>query len=236
MWIWIACIVGAYLIGAIPFGVIIARSRGIDIRQHGSRNIGATNVGRVLGKKYGIICFVLDCLKGAVPVLAAGVLTGTITAAARDISHSDMWLWLGVAIAAVLGHMFPVYVQLQGGKGVATGFGALLAMWPLLTLPAIVALTVWFFVLKATRYMAIASMTGALSLPIATAVQALLRDDRDAAAALNDVLPMIVVTTVLALLVVWRHRSNIGRLVAGTEPKMGTLAKPVSADDDHSTR
>lgn len=229
-WTWAACIIGAYLIGSIPFGVIIARARGIDIRQHGSKNIGATNVGRVLGRRLGVLCFVLDTLKGAVPVLVSGLVTGVARQRTSEFTQPEMCLWLAVAIAAVLGHMFPLYARLRGGKGVATGFGALVAMWPMLTWPALAALAVWFIVLRTWRYMALASMCGAITLPIASAVIAV-ADAEDPATALGHFSPVIIITAALALLVVWRHRDNVSRLLAGTESKVGGRAS--GAEETH---
>src|SRR5436190_12855682 len=103
---WMACILGAYLVGSIPFGVIIGRARGVNIREIGSKNIGATNVARVLGKKLGVLCFALDFLKGAAPVLVAGLLADTLSRSpidpdpAKRLSQTDMWMWLAVAAAA----------------------------------------------------------------------------------------------------------------------------------------
>jgi len=220
MWMWLACIVGAYVVGSIPFGVLLARSRGVDIRAHGSRNIGATNVGRVLGTKLGLLCFALDCLKGAVPVAVAGLVTGVMQQQTAAMQQRDMWLWLAVAVAAVLGHMCSIFLGLRGGKGVATGFGGLVSMWPLLTVPALAALIVWFTVLKSTRYMAMASMSGAVTLPVAFAVLTVVRAD-DVSRQLAHGRPVLAVTSLLALMVIYRHRSNIARLLRGEEPKMG---------------
>lgn len=221
IWVWTACIAAAYVAGSIPFGVMLGKTRGVDIRRHGSQNIGATNVGRLLGRKLGILCFALDCLKGAAPVLVAGLATGTLTQRPADIAQREMWLWLAVAVAAVAGHMFSIFLALRGGKGVATGFGALVAMWPLLTLPAVGALIVWFIVLRLTRYMAVASMCGAVTLPIAFAVSITLRSPDTAADRLAHASPVLAVTTLLAALVIYRHRTNIARLMRGAEPKMG---------------
>ena len=137
----------AYLVGAIPFGVLLGQLHGIDIREHGSRNIGATNVGRVLGRRWGILCFVLDALKGALPVLAAGATAGILGASAETVGAATLGWWLLVVAAALLGHMWSPFLKFTGGKGVATGFGALAAFWPLLAWPAFVAFGVWLVVL-----------------------------------------------------------------------------------------
>ena len=110
-----ALVIGAYLLGAIPFGLLIGRARGVDVRTQGSRNIGATNVGRVLGRKWGYLCLALDILKGFVPTLSAALLLRGDRADPRQ-----QLLVLLVAVAAVLGHVFPVYLGFRGGKGVAT--------------------------------------------------------------------------------------------------------------------
>lgn len=214
----------AYLAGSVPFGFLIARARGPDIRQHGSGNIGATNVGRVLGKKWGRICLVLDILKGVVPVLAAGAAMGMIGGAgageggpeARGFwGSADDWLWLGVAAAAVLGHMFPVWLRLKGGKGVATGLGAMLGVFPVLTAAGAVALVAWLVSARLTRYVSVSSCVAAVALPAAVLVE------RWAAPGWGANGAHLVVASGLAALVIWRHRGNLQRLAAGTEPRIG---------------
>ena len=205
-------LIAAYLAGSIPFGLLMGFARGVDIRTRGSGNIGATNAMRVLGKPLGIVCFLLDVLKGAVPVLIVGSIEGFF--GRRDLSMAESWLWVGVAVFTVLGHCFPVWLRFKGGKGVATGFGAMLAAWPITTPAAVVGFVVWFATVRITRYVSLASMLGACSLPIGIA----LRGD------LTNTLPFVLVTGLLALLVIWRHRSNIQRLMKGEEPKSGTRA------------
>ena len=222
--LWGACIGGAYLVGSIPFGVLIGRAKGIDIRQHGSRNVGATNVGRVLGRRLGLVCFFLDLLKGAVPVLAAGVAGGVIGREPVDpgLAPLAIWLWLAVATAAVTGHMASVFLGFDGGKGVATGFGAMLAMWPLLTFPALGALLVWYAVVRLTRYVSLASMLAAVSMPLWYSAWSLPLAGPDMFPSLARTGPPLIATAALACLVVWRHRANIGRLRRGEEPKIGS--------------
>ncbi|MEE9129929.1 MAG: glycerol-3-phosphate 1-O-acyltransferase PlsY [Phycisphaerales bacterium] len=222
--IWVLCIGGAYILGSIPFGYLLGRARGLDIRQHGSKNVGATNVGRVLGRRLGLMCFMLDTAKGAVPVVVAGVLNDLITQPITSITPSQMWLWLAVPCASVLGHMYSMFLGLRGGKGVATGFGGMLAMWPLLTFPALGVMVIWYGVLRLTRYVSVASMTASLSLPVAYLVRVLPPDamDVELSQTLDRVWqtsPPLMVTTVLALLIVYQHRSNIARLRRGEEPK-----------------
>jgi len=225
-WQWLVAIAGAYVIGSIPFGVIIGKSQGVDIRTQGSRNVGATNVGRVLGKKWGLLCFLLDLAKGAIPVVVSGAVLGTLNVSVAQLSVEQQWLWLGVAVAAVVGHMFSLFLGFAGGKGVATAFGAMLAMWPVLTFPALGAAVVWYAALRITHYVSVASMLGALSVPVGylLAVMPQAAFDQpwaDTFAALKHASPAFVVTLLLALAVVFKHRSNIARLRRGEEPKAG---------------
>ena len=122
---WVPFVLLAYLCGSIPMGLCIGFSRGMDIRTQGSRNIGATNCGRVLGRPWGVLCFILDVLKGLGPVLGAGLVLGY--AGRSDLGSSEAWQWLCIAAAAVLGHVFPVWLKFQGGKGVATSVGMMIA-------------------------------------------------------------------------------------------------------------
>ena len=168
----------------------------------------------MLGKKWGILCFVLDVAKGLGPVLGAGFALGL--SGKTPLEPGEAWRWLAVALAAVLGHMFPVWLKFKGGKGVATGLGVLLGFWPMLTLPSLAAFATWAVVLLACRYMSVASMTGAVLIPLYLAIWATMVG-RD----LAQLTPLFVVTSLLALLVIIRHKANIGRLRAGTELKIG---------------
>lgn len=221
-WFWGIAAIAAFLAGSIPFGVIIARSRGVDLRKVGSGNTGATNVGRALGRTFGIACFLLDALKGATPVLVAGWLAGILGQGAATMTAPAAWGWLGVAVAAILGHCFSPWIGFRGGKGVATGFGAVLAMWPVLTIPAVAAFGVWIAVLGLTRIMALASMAGALVLP-ATVLAMSIGSGGESASFVGS-LPFLAVTGLIAAFVVFRHRSNIARLRQGTESKLGSDA------------
>ncbi len=195
-----------YLSGSVPYSLLLGLTfKSIDIRKHGSGNVGATNAGRVLGKRFGIVCFLLDVLKGAIPVALAGqflTIDGTAT----------QWQWLAVAGAAVLGHVFPIWLKFKGGKGVATGFGVLLGCWPILTVPAVGALVTWIIVAAIWRYVSLASMVAAAMLPLyLLATQS----------PISDYLPFVYITVLLAALVVLRHLTNLKRLLAGTESKLG---------------
>ena len=203
----------------------MARLRGIDLRTVGSGNIGATNVGRALGWKWGVLVYGLDAIKGAAPVLAAGAMAGILGKPADEVAPADMWWWLLMPIAAVLGHMFSPFVGFKGGKGVATGSGAMLAVWPTLTGPLLVAIGLWAVLLAATRYMSVASMAAAISIPLTVAAAAAIRTGDgtpDGELPIRHALPAIIVTGGVALLVVWKHRPNIERLLSGKENRLGT--------------
>ncbi len=214
-------VVIGFVCGSIPFGVILGRAKGIDIRQHGSKNIGATNVGRVLGRGYGLLCFFLDALKGALPVL--GVWWFLARQHPEETNLVGMLMPL-VGVAAILGHVFSPWVGFRGGKGVATSFGALLAMWPLMTLPALGALAVWLVVLKSFKFVSLASICAAISLPLLLIARVKLIAAEPPIPA-DAFLPLLIAVSTLALLVIWKHRTNISRLRAGTEPRVGA-SKP----------
>lgn len=223
-WAWLLLVAGAFLCGSVPFGLLAGCLRGIDIREHGSKNIGATNAIRVLGRPIGYTVFVLDALKGAVPVLIAGTLLGVLGRVAPDAA--PMWKWLAVVVAAVLGHVFSPWVKFKGGKGVATGFGALLAVYPLVTFAALGAFAIWLVTVRVSRYVSLASIVAAAALPVLVLVTPTVAGWLNGKAEVNragiaPVVPALVVTGVLAVLVIVKHRANIQRLLAGTESKIG---------------
>lgn len=209
--LWVA---GAYLCGSIPFALLIGLARGVDVRQVGSGNVGATNVGRALGRKWGVLCFILDVLKGLLPVLIGGLMLGY--ANRLDLPPDEAWRWLALGAAAVLGHVFPVWLKFKGGKGVATGLGVLLGFWPILTLPGVGSALLWVTLVLTLRYVSLASMAGAVALPLFAFIHAQFTAPRP-----MDRVPFFVVGAALALLVVLRHRANISRLIAGTEHRIG---------------
>lgn len=212
----------AFLMGSIPFGLLIARAKGVDIRKVGSGNIGATNVGRVLGKPYFFLCFALDFLKGFVPTLTAGWIAGTL--GRLDLPAERSLPWLGVMIAGVLGHVFSPWLKFKGGKGVATAIGAISGVAPALAVPGAAAFVVFFVVLRWKRYMSLASMAAAASLPACVALFFALAPCLgwgDGSNALGRAWPFVGVTALIGVLVVWTHRANLARLRAGTEPKFG---------------
>lgn len=215
----------AFLIGSIPFGLLIARSRGVDIRKHGSGNIGATNVGRVLGKKLGFFCFACDLLKGLLPTLGAGLYLGR--AGHWSVEPGVAWQWLAVMVSPVLGHMFCPWIGFKGGKGVATGLGALLGVFPALTIPGVGAAVVWLMMLRVWRYVGMSSVVASASLPVWVAAEFAVAGSAGwigAGTAWMDVvrlaLPFFALTLALAALVIVKHRANIARTLAGTEPRV----------------
>jgi len=207
----------AYLLGSIPFGLLIARTRGVDPRTAGSGNIGATNVGRLLGKKFFAIVFILDLLKGLLPTLTAAMILAHFRGPGTSCTATDYLLWLLVAFAAVCGHMFSLFLKFKGGKGVATSAGIILGVFPYFTLAGVVAIVLFLVLLKTTRYMSIASMGGAISFTIAYIVLALVRHWP----LLDQQLPLLVFSVLIAGMIVYKHRGNIARLRAGTENQLG---------------
>lgn len=211
---WASAMVVAYLLGSIPFGLLIGLSRGVDIRRVGSGNIGATNAGRALGRKWGLTCFLLDVAKGAGPMAVAGELF--LWAGDTALRPADCAMWLAVGCAALLGHIFPIYLRFKGGKGVATGFGVILGAWPYLTLPALGALGTWLIFAGALRYVGLASSVAAVGLPGWFLVAA-----HSLGWSLEATWPFAAVTGLMALVVVARHAGNLSRLAKGTEPRLG---------------
>ncbi|MFA6045171.1 MAG: glycerol-3-phosphate 1-O-acyltransferase PlsY [Phycisphaerales bacterium] len=218
-------IVVAFLAGSIPFGLIIGRMKGVDIRREGSGNIGATNLGRVLGRRYFWICFVLDFLKGFLPTLIGGVVLGD--AGRLNLRPADSAIWLAIMFASVLGHVFCPWIGFKGGKGVATSLGALLGVWPALTVPGLGGLAVFVVVVLVWRYVSLASVAASVAIPLWVAAWFHAASlgygpHQDGEVRVVHMLPYLGLTMVLGALVIWRHRGNISRLRAGTEPKIGS--------------
>ena len=190
----------SYLLGAIPNGFLIARARGIDIRTVGSGNIGATNVYRSVSKSLGILTFVLDAVKGAVPALVFPLLASTLANAV-----TPDWLPLLFGGLAIAGHTWPVYLGFKGGKGVATSAGALIGIAPA---AMGIGVACWLVALISTRFMSVASIVAAVAVP---AAGWWLYSSRGVA------LP--VALTLLGALIIWRHKGNMKRLMSGTESR-----------------
>ncbi len=208
------CLIG-YLCGSFSFALLLGRLRGVDIRKAGSGNVGATNVGRILGRKWGALCFVLDVLKGFVPVFVAGLALGYVRHS-QALSPAEAWRWLAVMAGPVVGHVFPLWLGFKGGKGVATALGVLLGVWPLLTTAGGAALVIWIIMARTFRYVGLASAAAAVSLPIFVIILGLMR-----AQTFEQILPFLTITSLLASLVIFRHRGNLKRTFQGTEPKIG---------------
>ena len=197
-----ACVMLAtYLLGSIPFGLLFAKwFTGKDPRQHGSGNIGATNAMRTGGKKVGILTLLADILKGALPVAAV----------AYGLHDDTLSHW--VALSAFLGHIFPIYLKFNGGKGVATMFGVLI---PLVPWVAVLAFAVWLIIFKTTRYVSLASMIAGFLLPfLAWGLASLQHQTAE--------LSLLMMCSILGLLMIARHQENIVRLCNGTESKVGS--------------
>lgn len=191
-------VVVAYLVGSFPTGYLVARAKGVDLRAHGSGNIGATNAFRVLGKGPGILVLAVDALKGVLAVKWIPVLL--LNWVSPEVQpHLPMVAGLG----AILGHNYTCWLRFKGGKGIATTAGVMGALLPW---ALVIALTTWFVVLRISRYMSIASITAAVALPIGTF---LTTPDRS----------LRILAAVLGTLAILRHRGNIQRLRAGTEPR-----------------
>lgn len=205
-------VVAAYLIGSVPFGYLAGRLNGLDLREHGSCNIGATNAVRVLGKKWGIPVFICDFLKGYLPLLYMKMhLRGDATL----FSAEDMGWFLGVMFALVLGHTFTCFLHFKGGKGVATTGGCLFAVSPLM---GGVALACWVLMMLLTRYVSLSSMFAGVGMMCTAVYVFCCRDDRMSTA---DAMVLGLLGFIFVL-VVWKHRTNIVRLCKGTEPKAFT--------------
>jgi glycerol-3-phosphate acyltransferase PlsY len=197
-------VVVSYLLGSVPNGYIVGKIAGVDVRKSGSGNIGATNVLRVLGKKYGYAVFFLDALKGFAAVRISLALV-SITPAARP--YADLFALLG-AVVCVIGHAFPIWLKFKGGKGVATSAGVIIGLMPL---AALILFPLWFIVFEICRYVSVASISAAISLPITVAL--FLKFE------LMDSVVLLYFSIALAVVVIWRHRSNFSRLLSGTEQR-----------------
>jgi acyl phosphate:glycerol-3-phosphate acyltransferase len=212
----------AYIVGSIPFGLIVGLSRGIDVRTAGSGNIGATNVGRLLGKQFFFLVFVLDMLKSLVPMAIASYVVSRIAEAQRDPALYLLWLLVG--FAAVIGHMFSVFLGFKGGKGVATSAGVVIGLYPYFTLAGVAVIAVFIVVFAATRYISLGSIIAACAFPLAYFAIGMMRRWP----VLGDQFPLLVFAVVMGGLIVWKHRTNIARLRAGTESRFGTKPPPAA--------
>lgn len=204
--IWLVIVILCYLIGSFPSGYLVGKSQGIDIRQHGSGNIGATNVLRVMGKKWGYLVFFCDSLKGFISVKVGVWLAAS---AGGDTTLAGVL----AGICCIVGHNYTVWLHFKGGKGIATSIGVLLAIVPIVIV--LVILIVWVAVFFVWKYVSLASICAALSLPVA--VLALFPF-----VGYGSYWVLLVFSLIVAGLAVWRHRSNIDRLLHGKENRFGT--------------
>jgi acyl phosphate:glycerol-3-phosphate acyltransferase len=193
-----------YLIGSVPFGYLVGRAAGIDVRKFGSGNIGATNVVRVLGRRYGYPVFALDFLKGAVAVQVSLLISGGLH---QPQPNNALWGIVG-GTSSVIGHSYPVWLSFKGGKGVATSGGVIFSLMPF---AALIVGVVWIVMFLMTRYVSVASICAAVALPVAVGGIIYLRQ--------QSAIVLLYFSIFLAVVVVIRHRSNLSRLLNGTEPR-----------------
>lgn len=199
---------GAYLLGSVPSGFLLAKSRGIDLREVGSGNIGATNALRVLGKKLGYLCFAMDFGKGLIGMLVAKFLAVEWFRCDVDIAA------VLAAVCLVLGHNFPVWLKFRGGKGIATSAGIGLGLFPPIVFAA--AFVAWMGFFFTTRYVSVASIASALALGGTGVVLSIF----------YGLSPLIGgVGAAMTAMALWRHRSNVVRLLNGTEPRFEKRVK-----------
>jgi acyl phosphate:glycerol-3-phosphate acyltransferase len=188
----VAMFVFAYLAGAIPFGVVVGKLfYGVDVRKHGSGNVGTTNVFRVLGKRAGVVVLICDMLKGFIPAFIAA-------------QFFNPWAAIFIAAAPVVGHMFSIFLKGRGGKGVATGAGVVLALVPLAFL---IILVIWLTLVVTTRYVSVASLVASFLVPVLVI-------------AFGHPLPYEIAAVLVSIIVWWAHRGNISRLIHGTESRV----------------
>jgi glycerol-3-phosphate acyltransferase PlsY len=195
----------SYLLGAVPFAWLLGKLRGVDIRRVGSGNIGATNLTRALGRRWGVAAFALDFLKGLAPALLVPWLAPRLAREGEAVDPALAGIVCGAA--AILGHVYPVYLRFRGGKGVATTFGVLAALMPWATTAAAAA---WGLAYLATRTVSIASIFAAFAFPLAAALLC----SRESGASYGA---LVTLASAAGALVLLRHRANIQRLLAGKE-------------------
>jgi glycerol-3-phosphate acyltransferase PlsY len=201
---WLLIAIVSYFIGSVPSGYLVARTQGVDIRQHGSRNIGATNVLRVMGKKWGYLVFLCDASKGFLAV-KLGMLVAT---------HALLTPVLGGVIAAItciLGHNYTIWLGFKGGKGIATSGGVILALFPIAVVCCLAL--VWIGVFYAGKYVSLASIAAAVALPVAVFLIV--------AKTGEEFWTLFGFSVLICALAVWRHQANIVRLMKGTESRFG---------------
>lgn len=205
MWLVVLCVVASYLLGGVPFGLLLGKFRGVDIRTVGSRNIGATNLTRALGRSWGVAAFLLDFLKGLLPVLATALLLDLLPEPVPNLHPVHAQILAG--LAAVLGHVFPIYLRFRGGKGVATSFGVMAGLLPV---AALISGGAWVGMFLATRIVSVASIVAAVLFPIS--VLLLYRERQP-----EEYFALEGLAIAAALLILVRHHANVRRLLTGKE-------------------
>ncbi|MBI1827797.1 MAG: glycerol-3-phosphate 1-O-acyltransferase PlsY [Planctomycetes bacterium] len=210
----IGCWLAGYLCGGIPFALFVGKLKGVDIRKVGSGNLGAMNVGRLLGRQWFVVVFLLDMLKGLIPTLIAGHLLKEVVPSGEFATWRDV-CWLLTGIACVLGHNYPMYLGFRGGKGVSTSMGAALGIYPDLTAPAIASFFVWCAGLAATRMSSVGSLCAAILFPVFCFILG-----PSNGRSLAQRWPMLAFALLAAVMVVVRHRANIRRILAGNETRV----------------
>lgn len=224
--IFIPAVIVAYLLGSIPFGLLIAKAYGKNLRSIGSGNIGATNVARALGRKWAYICFALDVLKGLIPMLVVLPFTNPSSTQTQTEKTIVLFLWLAVGCAAILGHIFPIYLRFKGGKGVSTSFGVALGLWPYFTICALIAIAVWAVVVLMWRYVSLASVIASVTFSVILFLLIVLKPNWEFA----HLWPLTIAAAAIPIMVIIRHRENIKRILSGTESKIGQ--KKINQSDD----
>ncbi|MCC7351056.1 MAG: glycerol-3-phosphate 1-O-acyltransferase PlsY [Phycisphaerales bacterium] len=211
-----------YLLGSIPFGLVVGLAKGVDPRKSGSGNIGATNIGRILGLRYFWLVFALDLLKSLLPMLAAAWLVSRHGGSfAHPVAGTGIYLlWLAIGLAGILGHMFSFFLGFKGGKGVATSAGVLLGLFPYYTFPGLLSIGVFILVFFIWRYISLASVIGVACFPVIYLICGLIRHWP----VFSQQLPLLVAAVLVAALIIVKHRPNLARLRAGTEHRLGNPA------------
>lgn len=220
--------IASFLAGSIPFGLFIAKAKGVNIREHGSGNIGATNVLRVIGKPYGIACLLLDFLKGFIPTVIAVSLClihgktpqtaiTSLSEFATTFPTADAWqaqtIIIITGLFAILGHNYSPWIGFKGGKGIATSGGVLIALMPVAVL---ILILIWIILFYTSRYVSIASIGAAAAVPLVT-IYGSYKHGYIADGTWNK--PLFIFSIVIGALAIWKHRSNIKNLINGTEHK-----------------
>lgn len=239
---YLACAIIGYLIGSIPFGYILVKlKKGVDIRKLGSGNIGATNVARVLGVPWGILCFLLDTAKGYIPT--AYIITyhpfyhpiiSSYSSNGETTFFSVIWAMspafgIPIGVGIIMGHLFPLYLQFRGGKGVATSLGVFMAIVPISTF---IAFVIWLIFFVALRYVSVSSIIAAISLPL-TSLIIYDYSFRVQGLMLYRNIYIVITCFIASILIITKHIPNIKRLIAGTEPKVMLWGKkPQTAGTD----